>query len=70
MHVHIYRPIGLVGRAFANGPGDWCLIPCRVVPKTQKVLLDTFLFNAQHYKVSIKGKKEKSKDNGLSYPLV
>ena len=27
---------GLVGRAFANGPGDQGLIPFRVIPKTPK----------------------------------
>ena len=27
---------GLVGRVFANGPGDRDSIPGRVVPKTQK----------------------------------
>ena len=25
-----------MSRVFANGPGDWGLIPDRVIPKTQK----------------------------------
>ena len=29
-------PIGLVGRVFANGPGDRRSIAGRVIPKTQK----------------------------------
>ena len=28
------RLIDLVGRVFANGPGDLCSIPGRVIPKT------------------------------------
>ena len=28
--------IGLVGRVFANGPGDLGSIPGHVIPKTQK----------------------------------
>ena len=35
----------LTGRVFANGPGDLGSIPGRVVPKTLKMVLDTFLFN-------------------------
>ena len=27
---------GLLDRVFANGPGDWGLVPGRVIPKTQK----------------------------------
>ena len=44
----IYIPdIGLAVRVFANGPG-------RVIPKTQKMVLDSFLLNTQYYKVWIK----------------
>ena len=49
---------GLVGRVFANGPGDMGSILGRVTPKTFKMVLDTFLLNYQHYKVRIKGKSE------------
>ena len=28
--------LGVVGSVFATGPGDWCSIPGRVIPKTQK----------------------------------
>ena len=48
------RLIGLVGRVFANGPGDRGSIPGRVIPKTLKMVLDTYLLNTQHYKVHIK----------------
>ena len=39
---------------FANGPGDWGSIPSRVISETQKMVLDTSLFNTQHYKVRVK----------------
>ena len=50
-----------MSRVFANGPGDWGSILGRVIPKTEKMLLDTALLNTQHYKVSIKAKVEQSK---------
>ena len=42
----------------ANGPVDRGSIPGRVIPKTQKIVLDAALFNIQHYKVQIKVKVE------------
>ena len=50
------RLIGLVGRVFANSPGDLSLLPGRVIPKTLKMVLDTFLLNTQQYKVHNKVK--------------
>ena len=52
--------LGLAVRVFANGPGDLGSIPRRVIPKTQKMVLDAPLLNTQHYKVRIKGKVEQS----------
>ena len=54
----VYRLIGLVDRVFANGPGDWGLIPGWVIPKTQKIVLDASLLNTQHHEVHIKCKVE------------
>ncbi len=48
--------ISLMGRVFANGPGDSGSIPGRVIPKTFKMVLDTSLLNTQQYKVRNKGK--------------
>ena len=48
--------IGLVVRVFANDLEDLSQIPGRVIPKTQKMVLDASLLNTQHYKVWIKGK--------------
>ena len=41
---------------FANGPEDLGSILGRLIPKTQKMVLDAFLLNSVHYKVQIKHK--------------
>ena len=46
--------IGLMGRVFANCPGDRGSIPGRGIPKTLQMVLDTSLLNTQQYKVRIK----------------
>ena len=45
---------------FANDPVNRGSIPGRVIPKTQKLVLDTDLLNTQYYKVWINGKVEQS----------
>ena len=60
--------IGLGVRVFANGPGDLGSIPGRVIPKTQKMVLDASLLNIQHYKVWIKGKVEQSREGVAPSP--
>ncbi len=47
-------PRVLAVRVFANGPGGLGSIPGRVIPKTQKMVLDASLLNTQHYTVWIK----------------
>ena len=51
-----YPDIGMMVRVYTNCPGGWGTIPGQVIPKTQKMVLDVFLLNTQHYKVRIKGK--------------
>ena len=70
--MYIIPDIGLGVRVFANGPGDLGSIPGRVIPKTQKMVLDASLLNTQHYKVRIKGKVEQSREriSALPYTLV
>ena len=69
--IYIYnRVIGLVGRVFANGPGDLGSIPDRIIPKTLKMVLDTSLLNTQQYKVRIKGKVEQSRERSSSLPYT
>ena len=46
-------PIGLMGRVFANAPGDQGSISGRAIPKIQKMILDAVLLNTQHYQVCI-----------------
>ena len=64
--------IALMVRVFAIGPGELGLNPGRVIPKTQKMVLDAILLNTQHYKVWIKGKVEQSRERSsvLPYSLV
>ena len=52
----------VVGRVFANSPGDWRSILGRVIPETLKMVLDTPLLKTQHYKVRFKGKVEQSRE--------
>ena len=68
----VYWLIGLVGRVFANGPGDLGSVRGPVIPKTLKMVLDTSLLNTQQYKVRIKGKVEQSRErsSALPYTLV
>ena len=47
-----------MARVFANGPGDRGSIPGRVIPKTQKIVLDDTLIITQNYEIKIKGKVE------------
>ena len=60
--------IGLVGRVFANGLGDLCSIPSRLIPKTIRMVLDTSLLNTHQYKVHIKGKVEQSRERSTALP--
>ena len=55
------RLIGQVGRVLANSQGDLCSILGRVVPKTLKMVPDTFLLNNQQYNIRIKGKVEQTR---------
>ena len=45
-----------MSRVFDNGLGELGSIPHRVIPKTQKMVLDAALLNTQHYKIRIDGK--------------
>ena len=45
----MYRSSGIVGRVFANSPRSGGSIPCRVILKTQKMVLDASLLNTQHF---------------------
>ena len=48
--------IGIIVSVFANSPEVLSSFPGRVIPKTQKMVLDTTLLNTKHYKVKIKSK--------------
>ena len=53
---------------FVNGPGEWGSISGRVIPKTQKIVLNISLLNTQHYKVRFKGKVELSRERSSALP--
>ena len=57
-------------RVFANSSENQSAIPGRVIPKTQKMVLDSALFNTLHYKVRIKGKVEQSKKSRSALPYT
>ena len=64
--------MGLMSKVFAIGPGDRGSIPGGVIPKIKKMVLDTNLFNTQHYRAMIKGKVEQPRERccALSYTAV
>ena len=55
---------------FVNDPEDQGSIPGRVIPKTQKMVLDATLLNTQHYKVRIKCKVEQSREWSGALPYT
>ena len=62
--------IGLVGRVFANGPGDLASIPVHVILKTLKMVRDTSFLNTQQHKLRIKGKVEQSREKSSALPYT
>ena len=55
---------------FANSLGDRGSISGWVIPKTQKMVLDTSLLSTQHYKVRFKGKVEQSRERSSALPYT
>ena len=55
---------------FVYGPGDRGYIPSRVVPKIQKMVLDTAMLNTQHNKVCIKGEVEQHQKSSSALPYT
>ena len=59
-----------MSRVFTDGPGDLSSIPGRVIPKTQKMVLDAAFLSTQNYKVRIKGKVEQSREWSSALPYI
>ena len=53
---------------FDDGPGDLGSIPGLLIPKTLKMVLDTYLVDTKQYKVRIKGKVEQSWEKSSAFP--
>ena len=62
--------IFMMVRVFANGLGDRGSSPGRVIPKTQKMVLDASLLNTQQYKIGIKSKFEQSRERSSALPYT
>ena len=60
--------IGIMVRVFANGLEDLGSILGRVIPKTQKIMLDAVLLNTQYYNVRIKSKWSNPRKGVVSSP--
>ena len=72
LHIHVYIHIPAISqrsRVFTCGPGDQGSIPGRVIPKTQKIVLDTAFLSIQHYKVRIKSEVEQSREGVAPSPI-
>ena len=67
---NLSKYIGMMVRVFANGQGNLGSIPGRVVPKTQKMVLEVCLLNTQLYKVGIKCKVKQSRERSSSLPYT
>ena len=61
---------GLMSREFTIGPLDQSSIPGRVILKILKIVLDAALLSTQHYKASIKGKVEQSREWSNAFPYT
>ena len=51
-------------------PVDRSSNPGRVIPKTQKMVLDAVLLNTQHYKVRINGRVKQSRERSCALPYT
>ena len=60
--------ITIISMNLNQWPGRLGLIPGQVISKTQKMVLNTFLLNTQHYKVYINSKVDQSKESSYTYP--
>ena len=60
----------MMSRVLASDPKDRGSIPGRIIPKTQKMVLDAVLLNTQYYKVRFKGKVEQSREWSSALPNI
>ena len=62
--------MGLMSTVFINGPGDHGSIPGQVIPKTQKMVLDSAFLSTLYYKVRINGKVEQYRKWSSTLPYA
>ena len=70
LSIYVCLFFGLVSRMLTSGPGHLGSIPCHVIQKTFKMVLDTSLLNTQEYKIRIKGKVEHSRERSSALPYT
>ena len=72
IYIYIYMCVCvcvyLVGKVFANRPRYRGSIPGRVIPKTQKMVLDAALLNTLYYKIRIKDKLDQFRERDSTLP--
>ena len=66
----VCSPIEIMVKVFANGRGDQGSIPGRIIPKSQKMVLDASLLNTQNYKVQIKSKRSNPEKRVVPSPYT
>ena len=68
--IRLFKIDNLEPLVFANDPGNRGFIPGSVIPKTQKMVIDTSLLNTQYYNARIKGKVEQSREGSSALPYT
>ena len=68
-YIYIYLAHLSSGESVRKWSGKHGFNPSRMIPKTQKMVLDASLLNTEHYKVRIKGKLEQSGERSRVLPL-
>ena len=66
--LNIYRTLAQGLECSPMARETWVQSQVRVIPKTQKMVLDASLLNTQHYKERIKGKVEQSREGVAPSP--
>ena len=66
-YYYYYWPNGKIIHQWPGRPGS---ILCRVIPTTQKMVLDASLLKTHHYKVRIKGKVDQSREISRTLPYT
>ena len=75
IYIYIYIQVciyvfGQACRMFTKGSREWILITHQIIPKTQKLVLNTSLLDTLHYKVCIKDKMDQFREKSCPHPYT